>query len=42
MCLGSHFYIIEIRKLIVGHRYIYYAKKIKFFRCVAVKFLVEK
>ena len=29
---GKSFYIIETRKVNVGHRDIYYAKNIKFFR----------
>ena len=41
--LASHFNIIESWKLIVGHRDIYYAKKIlNTFVCVEVRILVEK
>ena len=40
---ASHFDIIESWKLIVGHRELYYAKKIlKAFVCVEVRILVEK
>jgi len=43
MCLASNFDVIENSKLIVGHRDIYYAKKIlNSFVCVAVRILVEK
>jgi len=43
MCLASHFDIIENSKLIVGHRDIYYAKKIlNFFVCVEVRILVAR
>ena len=43
MCLAGHFVIIEIRKLIVGHRDINYAKKIlNNFVCVEVRILLEK
>jgi len=43
MCLASYFDIIEGWKLIVGHRYIYYEKKLlKTFLCVEVRILVEK
>jgi len=43
MCLASHFDIIEIWKLNVGHRDIYYAKKIlNAFVCVEFRILVEK
>jgi len=43
MCLVSHFDIIEIWKLIVGHRDIDYAKKIlNPFVCVEVRIFVEK
>ena len=43
MCLASHFDVIESSNLIVGHRDIYYAKKIlNSFECVEVRILVEK
>ena len=43
MCLASQFDIIENWKLIVGHRVIYYAKKIlNHFVCVRVRNPVEK
>jgi len=42
-CLASHFDIIESWKLNVGHRDIYYAKKIlNSFVCVEVRIIVEK
>ena len=43
MCLAIHYDIIESRKLIVGHRGIYYAKKIlNIFVCVELRILVGK
>jgi len=43
MCLVSHFDIIGSWKLNVGHRVIYYAKKIlNSFVCLEVRILVEK
>ena len=43
MCLASHFDIIETWNVNVGHRVIYYAKKIlNFFVCVEVGILVKK
>jgi len=43
MCLASQFDIIERGKVNVGHRRIYYAKKIlKSFVSVEVKIVVEK
>jgi len=43
MCLARHFVIIECLKLIVGHRVIYYAKKVlNIFIGVEVRILVEK
>jgi len=43
MCLASHFDIIASWKLIVGHRVIYYAKKIlNSSLCMEVRILVEK
>ena len=43
MCWESHFDIIEKWNLIVGHRDIYYAKKIlNTFVCVEVRIFVEK
>ena len=43
MCLASHFDIIEIWKVNVGHRDIYYEKKIlNFFVCMEVRILCKK
>ena len=43
MCFGRYFGTSANRELIVGHRVIYYAKKkLKFFKCVEVRILVEK
>ena len=42
MCYARHFDIIETWKVNVGHREIYYAKKIKFFICAEVRILCKK
>ena len=43
MCLASNYNIVESWKVIVGHRVIYYAKKLlKYFVCVEFRFPVAK
>ena len=42
MCLASHYDIIETWKVNVGHRDIYYAKILNFFKCVEVRILCKK
>ena len=41
MCLASHYDIIETWKVNVGHRDIYYAKILNFFKCVEVRILCK-
>jgi hypothetical protein len=39
---GKYFGTLAIWEVIVGHRDIYYAKKIKYFESVELRILVEK